>query len=42
MTIEADERHVREMLKDLDLEHANPAATPCNQCEQEEREHRRK
>ena len=29
ITIEADQRHVREMSKDLDLERANHAATPC-------------
>ena len=29
-TIEADQRHVREMLKDLELERANHSATPCN------------
>ena len=28
ITIEADQRHVREMLKDLDLEQANHAAPP--------------
>ena len=27
--IEADERHVREILKDLELERANHSATPC-------------
>ena len=30
ITIEADQRHVRKMLKDLELEQANHAATPCN------------
>ena len=30
ITIEADQRHVREILKDLELEQANHAATPCN------------
>ena len=30
ITIVADQRHVREILKDLELEQANPAATPCN------------
>ena len=29
ITIEADQRHVREMLGGLELERANPAATPC-------------
>ena len=29
-TIEADHRHVWEMLKNLELEQANHAATPCN------------
>ena len=26
----ADQKHVREILKDLDLEQTNHAATPCN------------
>ena len=30
ITIEADQRHVSEMLKDLEVEQANQAATPCN------------
>ena len=30
ITIEAGQRHVREMLKDLELEQANHEATPCN------------
>ena len=29
ITIEADQRHVREILRGLELERANPAATPC-------------
>ena len=29
ITIEADQRHVREVLRGLELERANPAATPC-------------
>ena len=29
ITIEADQRHVREMLKGLELERANQSATPC-------------
>ena len=29
MTIEADQRHVREILEDLKLERANHSATPC-------------
>ena len=29
ITMEADQRHVKEMLKDLELEHANHSATPC-------------
>ena len=29
ITIDADQRRVTEMLKDLDLERANHAATPC-------------
>ena len=29
VTIEADQRHVREILKDLELERANHSATPC-------------
>ena len=29
ITIEADQRHVREMLRGFELERANPAATPC-------------
>ena len=29
ITIEADQRHVREILKDLELEPANQSATPC-------------
>ena len=29
ITIEADQRHVRERLKDLELERANHSATPC-------------
>ena len=29
ITIEADQRHVREMLKDLELEQANHSAIPC-------------
>ena len=29
ITIEADQRHVREILNDHELEQANPAATPC-------------
>ena len=30
ISIEADQRHVREILKDFDLEQANHAATSCN------------
>ena len=30
ITIEADQRSVREILEDLQLEQANHAATPCN------------
>ena len=30
MTIEADQRHVREMIKGLELERANHSATPCD------------
>ena len=30
ITMEADEGHVREILKDLELEQAGHAATPCN------------
>ena len=30
ITIEADHRHVRETLKDLELEQSNHAATSCN------------
>ena len=36
ITIEADQRHVREILRGVELERANPAATPCaveNTCE---------
>ena len=29
ITIEADQRHVREILKGLELERANRSATPC-------------
>ena len=29
ITVEADQRHVREILKDLELERANSSATPC-------------
>ena len=29
ITIEADQRHVREILKDLELERVNHSATPC-------------
>ena len=29
ITIEADQRHVSEILRGLELERANPAATPC-------------
>ena len=37
-TIEADQRHVREILKDLGLEQANHAATPCNVCKKNEKQ----
>ena len=30
VTVEADQRYVREILKDLELEQVNHAATPCN------------
>ena len=30
ITIKADQRHVREILKGLELEHANRFATPCS------------
>ena len=36
ITIEADQRHVRKMLKDLELEQANHAATPCNMDKKED------
>ena len=29
ITIEPDQRHIREILKDLELERANHSATPC-------------
>ena len=29
ITIEADQRRVRDILQDLEMEHANHAATPC-------------
>ena len=30
ITIEADQRHVREVLKDLEMQRANDSGTPCN------------
>ena len=30
ITIEADQRHVREVLKDPEMERANHSGTPCN------------
>ena len=29
ITIEADQRHIMEIMKDLEMERANPSATPC-------------
>ena len=35
LTIEADQGHVREMLKDLELERANDSATPMRRGKEE-------